>query len=111
LQDILIKGAARPKPKKRFDGPARPQARPPFKPPQHKWPKSAAAAVHSSDESDSMGSETGSESDYSSHVSGDESPVRQPAPSAPRGGYNSRRRQWASEESNSPSDEEIVPYW
>jgi len=120
LQDILTRGAARPA------RPARPPRQQPVReaaPPQRQRPAvqetpspqhhaqgpAAAAPAASSGGSDS-GSETGSESAYSSHSGENEQKQAQPK-QAPRGGYNSRRRQWASENSNSASDEEIVPYW
>eukprot|EP00747_Dinoflagellata_sp_TGD_P063965 gnl/TRDRNA2_/TRDRNA2_153676_c4_seq1.p1 gnl/TRDRNA2_/TRDRNA2_153676_c4~~gnl/TRDRNA2_/TRDRNA2_153676_c4_seq1.p1 ORF type:complete len:251 (+),score=37.67 gnl/TRDRNA2_/TRDRNA2_153676_c4_seq1:237-989(+) len=133
LQDIFVRGAARPKPRKRVQGGGASGAAAAH-PGMHR-PAGHGRGDHrddeSSDESDS-GSETASESDLSSqsepeerHSSQLRRGMREPAHGrggrdrrdGREGGHSrstysdARRRQWASEESNSESDEEIVPYW
>lgn len=111
LQDLLVRGAMRPRARRRPEGGQR----------QDTWAPSGRGApgpagrpqrdVPSGSESDSL-SETGSESDYFTQSAEDARPQTvQPPRGDSRGGYGSRRRQWASEESNSASDDEIVPYW
>jgi len=106
LRDILVRGASRPKPKRRAQNSAQMtngKGRGGY--PAARKTHAQAPKIVSSDESDSGGSDAGSGSDRNSQ-SGDDARVAMQTR-----GYNSRRRQWASEDSNSASDEEIVPYW
>jgi len=124
LQDLLVRGASRPKPRRRVDGPipanvrrtgsddsdhAPERPKPRLRVNYDGAPGPSARDEQSSDESDS-GSHTGSESDRSSQSDDD---ARSPAaaPQTRVGGFIPRGRQWASEDSGSGSDEEIVPYW
>jgi len=133
LQDIFVRGATRRKPgrsnsrtawrrnPKQDDVPARGQRK--QRPPKRHPPRRAAQAEQYS--SDSESSDSGSESMYSSEDPRAPETAESRQASAPnarqqervsggfgRGGYASRRRQWASEESGSGSETEIIqPYW
>lgn len=93
LQDLLVRGATRPKARRRNE----PAAQPPPPVVQEVSPPDSDTA-----------SDSASETEYSTQSE----EARGPPPVHPptRGDPNARRRQWASA-SNSESDEEIVPYW